>query len=46
MVWAGPVKAEEVVVDTLDNEIFEIDPEIDEEEYSRKRKLFTDSLLN
>ena len=46
MVCAGPVKAEEVVVDTLDNEIFEMDPKIDEEEYSRKRKLFTDSLLN
>ena len=46
VVCAAPVKAKEVVVDTLDNEIFEIDPEINEEEYARKRKQFTDSLLN
>lgn len=46
IVWAGPVKAKDVILDTLDNEIFEMDPKIDEEEYSRKRKLFTDSLLN
>jgi hypothetical protein len=46
MVWAVPLEAKEVVVDTLDNEVFETDPEINEEEYARKRKLFTDSLLN
>ena len=46
MVWAAPLEAKEVVVDTLYNEIFETDPEINEEEYARKRKQFTDSLLN
>ncbi len=46
MVWAAPLDANEVVVDTLDNEIFETDPEINEEEYARKRKLFTNSILN
>ncbi len=46
MVWAATLDANEVVVDTLENEIFETDPEINEEEYTRKRKLFTDSLLN
>lgn len=46
IVWAAPLEAKEVVVDTLDNGIYEIDPEINEEEYARKRKQFTDSLLN
>ncbi len=46
IVWAGTVEGKEVFIDTLDNEIFETDPEINEEEYARKRKLFTDSLLN
>lgn len=46
MAWAAPVNAKEVVVDTLDNEVFETDPEINEEEYARKKKQFTDSLLN
>ncbi len=46
IVCAGPVEAKEVFVDTLDNEVFETEPEINEEEYARKRKLFTDSLLN
>ncbi len=46
MVWAATLDANEVVVDTLDNEIFETDPEINEEEYARKRKLFTNSILN
>ena len=46
MVWAAPLEAKEVVVDTLDNEVFETDPKINEEEHLRKRKLFTDSLLN
>ena len=46
IVWAVPVEGKEVIVDTLDNEVFEIDPKINEEEYVRKRKQFTDSLLN
>lgn len=46
IVWAVPVEGKEVIVDTLDNEVFETDPKINEEEYARKRKLFTDSLLN
>ena len=46
MVWAAPLEAKEVVVDTLDNEVFETDPKINEEEHLRKRKQFTDSLLN
>ncbi len=46
MVWAAPIKVMDLVVDTLDYEILEIDPEINEEEYVRKRKLFNDSLLN
>ncbi len=46
MAWAAPAEAKEVVVDTLDNGIYEIDPEINEEEYVRKRKLFNVSLLN
>lgn len=46
IVWAGTVEAKEVFVDTLDNEILEIDPEINEEEYARKRKLFNVSLLD
>ena len=46
MLWAAPLEAKEVVVDTLDNGIYETDPKINEEEYARKRKQFTDSLLN
>ncbi len=46
MLWAAPLEAKEVVVDTLDNGIYEIDPEINEEEYVRKRKQFNVSLLN
>ena len=46
IVWAVPVEGKEVIVDTLDNEVFETDPKINEEEYARKRKQFTDSLLN
>ena len=46
IVWAVSVEGKEVIVDTLDNEVFEIDPKINEEEYVRKRKQFTDSLLN
>lgn len=47
MAWAAPVNAKDVVVDTLDIiDVLEIDPEVNEEEYVRKRKLFTDSLLN
>ena len=46
MAWAAPVNAKEVIVDTLDNEVFETDPEINEEEYARKRKQFNVSLLN
>lgn len=46
MVWAGPVKAKEVILDTLDVEILETDPTPNVEKYVRKRKLFTDSLLN
>ncbi len=46
MVWAAPLEHKEVVVDTLDNGIFEMDPESNEEEYSRKRKQFNVSLLN
>ena len=45
MLWAAPLEAKEVVVDTLDNGIYEIDPEINEEEYVRKRKQFNVSLL-
>ena len=46
IVWAVPVEGKEVIVDTLDNEVFEIDPKINEEEYVRKRKQFNVSLLN
>ncbi len=46
IVLAAPLEAKEVVVDTLDNGIFEIDPKINEEEYVRKRKQFNVSLLN
>ncbi len=46
MAWAAPVNAKEVIVDTLDNEVCETDPEINEEEYARKRKQFNVSLLN
>ena len=46
ILWAVPAEGKEVIVDTLDNEVFEIDPKINEEEYVRKRKQFTDSLLN
>ena len=46
MLWAAPLEAKEVVVDTLDNGIYEIDPEINEEEYVRKRKQFNVSLLD
>ena len=45
MIWASPIETKNVIVDTLDNELFETDSEINEEEYARKRKLFTDSLL-
>lgn len=45
--WAAPLEAKEVVVDTFDIiDVFETDPKINEEEYARKRKQFTDSLLN
>ena len=33
IVLAAPTKVMDLVVDTLDNEIIEIDPEINEEEY-------------
>ena len=46
MIWASPVETKNIIVDTLDNELFETDSEINEEEYARKRKLFTDSLLH
>ena len=46
IVLAAPTKVMDLVVDTLDNEIIEIDPEINEEEYARKRKLFCVSLLD
>ena len=46
MVWAATLEPKEVVLDTLDNEVFETDPEINEEEYARKRKQFNVSLLN
>ena len=46
IVWAVPVEGKEVIVDTLDNEVFETDPKINEEEYARKRKLFCVSLLD
>ena len=46
IVLAVPVEGKEVIVDTLDNEVFEIDPKINEEEYVRKRKQFNVSLLN
>lgn len=46
IVLAAPTKVMDLVVDTLDNEIIEINPEINEEEYARKRKLFCVSLLD
>lgn len=46
IVWAVPVEGKEVIVDTLDNEVFETDPKINEGEYARKRKLFCVSLLD
>lgn len=46
MVWAAPLEHKEVVVDTLDNGIFETEPEINLEKYVRKMKLFNDSILN
>ena len=46
MVWAGPVKAKEVILDTLDVEILEMDPKCNEEKYARKKELFIDSILN
>lgn len=45
MVWATPLEAKEVVMDTLDNEIFETDPKIDEEENARKEKQFNAAFL-
>ena len=46
IMWAGPVKSNEMVVDSFDVEILETDPERNEEKYARKRKMFNDSLLN
>ncbi len=46
MIWASPVETKNVIVDTLDVEIFETDPTPNVEKYVMKRKLFNDSLLN
>ena len=40
------MKADEVAIYILDNQIYEIDPKPNKGEYARKRKLFVDSLFH